>query len=73
MSIFVCGDISFNLGPVSTPGRAGLSVLYFNACSLVNKTAFLEFQLAVKGYDIVAVTESHLDATILDAELFPPN
>ena len=40
---------------------------------LVNKTAFLESQLALKGYNIVAVTESHLDATILDAELFPPN
>lgn len=33
----------------------------------------MESQLALKGYDIVAVTDSHLDDTILDAELFPPN
>ena len=46
--------------------------MYCNARSLVNKTTFLESQLALKGYDIVAVTESHLDTTILNAELFPP-
>ena len=40
VSILVCGDISSNPGPVSMPGRTGLSVLYFNASSLVNKTAF---------------------------------
>lgn len=69
VSILVCGDISSNPGPVSTQGGTGLSVLYFNACSLVNKMAFLESQLALNGYNIIAVMESHLDATILDAEL----
>ena len=73
MSILVCGNISSNPGPVSMPGRNGLSVLYFNACSLANKMAFLESQLVLNGYHIVAVTESHLDDTILDMELFPPN
>ena len=73
MSILVCADISSNPGPVLIPGMTGVSILYFSACSLVNKTAFLESQLALKGYDIVALTESHLGDTILDAELFPPN
>lgn len=73
MSILVCGNISSNPGPVSMPGRNGLSVLYFNACSLANKMAFLESQLVLNGYHIVAVMESHLDDTILDMKLFPPN
>ena len=63
MSIHVCGDVSSNPGPVPMPeggggGGTGLSVLYFNRCSLVNKTVFLESQLALKDHDIVAVTES---------------
>lgn len=45
--ILVCGDISSSPGLVSTQGRTGLSVLYFNACSQVNKTAFLESQLTL--------------------------
>ena len=40
VGILVCRHISSNPGPVSMPRRTGVSVLYLNACSLVNKTAF---------------------------------
>lgn len=73
LSILVCGDISSNPCPVSMAGRTGLFVLYFNAFLLVNKTVFLKAQLALKGCENVVVTESHLDDSILNAELLPPN
>lgn len=48
-----------------------LSVFYTNARSIVNKRNQLNLELASKSYDIVILTETHLDHTIADGEIFP--
>ena len=60
------GDIELNPGPAQQ-----LKVALFNARSLVNKSAFLEADVYSRNFDIVAVTETHLDDSIRLSELFP--
>lgn len=50
------GDIELNPGP-----NQQLKVALFNARSLVNKSAFLEADVYSRTFDIIAVTETHLD------------
>ena len=42
-----------------------------DARSLVNKSAFLEADVYSRNFDIIAVTETHLDDSIRSSELFP--
>lgn len=46
---------------------------YLNARSLVNKSASFEADVYSKNFDIIAVTETHLDESLNSAELFPSN
>ena len=62
------GDIELNPGPAHQ-----LKVTYFNARSLVNKSASLEVYVYSKNVDIIAITETHLDESVNSAELFPSN
>ena len=62
------GDIELNQGP-----NQQLKVALFNARSLVNKSAFLEADVYSRNFDIIAVTETHLDDSIRSSELFPQN
>ena len=51
--------------------NSSLSVFYINARSIVNKRSLLNLELATYTYDIVILTETHLDNTIADREIFP--
>jgi hypothetical protein len=62
------GDIELNPGP-----NQQLKVALFNARSLVNKSAFPEADVYSRNFDIIAVTETHLDNTVSSSELFPQN
>ena len=53
--------------------KSDISIFYANSRSLVNKTALLELEIATYRYDIMVFTETHLDSTITDSELFPSN
>ena len=76
-------DIAINPGPQNFPTRAPLagrqhkstelSVFYANARSIVNKISSLALEIANGSYDIIVLTETHLDDTITDAEIFPNN
>ena len=46
---------------------------YFNARSLVNRSASLEVDVYSKNFDIIAITEPHLDESVNSAALFPSN
>ena len=48
-----------------------VSVFYANSRSLVNKIDQLELEIATYQYDLMVFTETHLDSSILDSELFP--
>ena len=50
---------------------SSLSVFYANARSIVNKRNLLNLELATDLYDIIILTETHLDNTIADREIFP--
>ena len=39
--------------------------------SLINKIDQLELEIATYQYDLMVFTETHLDSSILDSELFP--
>ena len=62
------GDIELNPGPAHK-----LKVAYFNARSLVNKSASLEVDVHSKNFNIIAITETPLDESVNSAELFPSN
>ena len=62
------GDIELNPGPAHN-----LKAAYFNARSLVNKSASLEVDVYSKNFDIIAITETHLDETVNSAEFSPSN
>ena len=51
--------------------RSDVSVFYANSRSLVNKINQLELEIATYQYDLMVFTETHLDSSILDSELFP--
>ena len=48
-----------------------LSVFYANARSIVNKRHLLDLELAQTMHDIIVLTETHLDDSIGDSEIFP--
>ena len=50
-----------------------LLTLHANAQSIVNKTSRLELDIASSSYDIITLTETHLDDSISDGEILPPN
>jgi hypothetical protein len=50
-----------------------LAVFYTNARSIVNKVNKLDLEIANGSYDIIVLTETHLDSSIGDAEIFPDN
>ena len=60
------GDVNIN-GPSNE-----LKIVYFNARSLMNKIGILEADVFAKNFDIIAVSETHLDDSINSAEIFPP-
>ena len=47
-----------------------LSVFYANARSIVNKITKLQMEIASNAFDIIVLTETHLDSSINDAEIF---
>ena len=53
--------------------RKPLSVLYANARSIVNKKHLLDLELSKRPFDIIVLTETHLDDSISDAEIFAEN
>ena len=59
-----------NNSKVVTNRTSKLSVLYLNAWRIVNKIAKLQLELAKSQVDIIVLTETHLDASITDAEVF---
>jgi hypothetical protein len=75
--ILLTNDVEMNPGPEGTPETVppaqqlnhNMRCLYFNARSLVNKTT--EFQALVTDFDIVAITETWLNAEIGNCELLP--
>jgi hypothetical protein len=48
-----------------------VSIVLFNAQSIVNKLLLFQTELLVNKYDLVFITESWLDSTICDRELIP--
>ena len=48
-----------------------LSVFYTNARSIASKRSFLNLEVASNVYDINFLTDTHLDNTITDGEIFP--
>ena len=54
-----------------SPERKVLSVFYANARSIVNKRHLLDLELAQTIHDIIVSTETHLDDSIDDLEIFP--
>ena len=76
MLILLSNDVELNPGPGCTHDlvlnqhfQHNMRCLYFNARSLINKTA--EFQALVTDFDIVAITETWLKAEITNCELLP--
>ena len=47
-----------------------VSVYYANSRGLVNKIDQLELEIATHQYDLMVFTETHLDSSVLDSELF---
>ena len=79
--LFSSGDVSLNPGPFTTSGpnstqnqkesfKCGLSCVSFNSRSVVNKRLELSRLLALKSYELVAITETFLDSTINSSEIF---
>ena len=48
-----------------------VSVFHANSRSLVDKIDQLELEIGTYQYDLMVFTETHLDSSILDSELFP--
>ena len=76
------GDINPNPGPVNSStanpeprqdgfNLRGLHTFYANARSIVNKLDLLELEMSQRNYDLIVLTETHLDHSILDSEIFP--
>jgi hypothetical protein len=60
--LIVCGDVEINPGPANNPVKGHLSIFPLNTRSVNNTLNALEDIVA--DYDIVCVTENHLDANI---------
>jgi len=63
-----CGTIHNRLSKISS-----FQMIIANCCSINNKIADLEALLHLHNVDLFIGTESHLDGTILDSEIFPKN
>lgn len=48
-----------------------MQTFYTNARSIVNKVNLLELEMYQRRYDLIVPTETHLDHSILDSEIFP--
>lgn len=84
--VLSCGDVHPNPGPTRRNGNNDnnnnpplqsqeqrtmkLSVFYANARSIVNKIAKFQTEIASNSFDIIVLTETHLDNSITDAEIF---
>ena len=79
--LLTSGDVSLNPGPITTSGpnssqnkkeslKSKLSCVSFNSRSIVNKRLELSSLLALKSYELVAITETFLDSTINSSEIF---
>ena len=80
--LIIAGDVATNPGSMQTtsgPGlnhsqrKSKLSVLFANARSIVNKTDKMYLEIESGSHDIVVLTETHLDDSILGSEIFPSN
>lgn len=75
------GDVNPNPGPngaerhnfTEQQKSSRLLTFYANARSIVNKSSKLDLAIAALGYDIIVLTETHLDSSIPDGEIFPSN
>ena len=75
------GDVHPNPGPPSGiisfesrkdgPDLRGFRTFYANARSIVNKVNLLKLEMYQRNYDLIVLTETHLDHSILDSEMFP--
>ena len=84
--ILSCGDVHLNPGYNHQPRAPGnnnnnpplrnqesarkLSVFYANARNIVNKITKLQMEIASNSFDIIVLTETHLDSSINDVEIF---
>ena len=79
--LLTSGDVLLNPGPITTSGpnssqnkkeslKSKLSCVSFNSRSIVNKRLELSSLLALKSYELVAITETFLDSTINNSEIF---
>ena len=79
--LLTSGYVSLNPGPITTSGpnssqnkkeslKSKLSCVSFNSRSIVNKRLELSSLLALKSYELVAITETFLDSTINSSEIF---
>ena len=70
------GDVNPNPGPNGTEQHnfteqqksTRLLTFYANARSIINKSSKLDLAIAALGYDIIVLTETHLDSSIPDGE-----
>lgn len=65
------GQHGASLSPSNRKNTNLLSVFYTNARRIASKRSFLNLELASNTYDIVLLTETHLDNTATDREIFP--
>ena len=79
--LLTSGNVSLNPGPITTSGpnstenqkksfKCKLSCVSFDSRSIVNKRLELSRLLALKSYELVAITETFLDSTINISEIF---
>jgi hypothetical protein len=50
-----------------------ISILYFNSRSVKNKIPEIQSRVVNENYDVIAITESWLDDSCFDGEIFPSN
>ena len=56
---------------LNSKGPLVFLTFYANVRSIVNKSSKLDLTIAALGYDIIVLTETHLDSSIPDGEVFP--
>ena len=65
---FICETFQFDFPPLSS--TAGLQVAHLNCCSLLPITGEVYDLVVHNSIDVFAVTETWLDASIEDSEIF---
>ena len=81
--VISCGDVHPNPGPTRRNGNNDNNnnpplqsqeqrtiSIFANARSIVNKIAKLQTEIASNSFDIIVLTETHLDSSIPDAKIF---